>query len=137
MKKILPLALCSLAACGGPPFRAHEKDPDRVATADSTVLVVMDDDVKWALELLDHREQKLPDGRLKAQIRFQNKASSDVHVQVAWTFKDDANFSVESETPFEHIVIGSGQTKDLTHESMSNAATRFHVQVKTAKSAEK
>lgn len=136
MKKLATFALLLLAACGGPPFRAHEKDADREATADTTTLVVMDDEVKWALELIDHREQLLPDGRLRTQLRFVNKTPKDLHVQMAWTFKDDADFSVEPTSPFEHVLVAAGQTKDVVRESMARGATRFHVEVKTAKSAE-
>jgi hypothetical protein len=136
MKMLLPTALLLLAACGGPPSRADEKDPDAVATVDSSVMVVMDDGAKWGVELLQHRTQRLPDGRQRAQLRFRNKTPDDLHLQVAWTFKDDANFSVETETPFEHVLVAAGQTKEMARESLSNQATRFHVQVKTAKSAE-
>ena len=89
------LSLLAASACGGPPHRAREKSPDSVATVDSTVMVVLDDEVKWQLELIDHREQVLPDGRLRAQIRIANRSQSNAHVQVAWSFKDDRNFAVE------------------------------------------
>ncbi|MSR46719.1 MAG: hypothetical protein EXS13_06600 [Planctomycetes bacterium] len=137
MKYAVVFALCLLSACGGPPFQAQEKPADRVSAVDATTLVVMDDEVKWALELQDHRAQKLADGRLRAQLRLVNKTASDLHVQMAWTFKDDANFAVERETPFEHVLISGGQSKDFACESLSNAATRFHVQVRTAKAGEK
>ncbi len=136
MKTLATCALLLLAACGGPPFQAHEKAPDRVATADATALVVMDDEVKWSLELIDHREQLLPDGRLRAQLRFVNKTPKDQHVQMAWTFKDDTGFAVEPTSPFEHVLVAGGQTKDVARESIARGATRFHVEVKTAKSAE-
>lgn len=136
MRNLLAIALCGLAACGGPPYRASEKPADRVAAVDSTVLVVLDDDVKWGIELVDHRELMLPDGRLRAQLRLRNKTPSDQHVQLAWTFKDDANFAVEATTPFMHHLIAAGQTIDLTRDSLARGATRFHVEVKTAKSAQ-
>lgn len=137
MKMLASLALLpafvALAACGGPPGRAREKSPDSLAAADASNLVVMDDVAKWGVELIDHREQKLPDGRLRAQIRFRSNSQNDLHLQIAWTFKDDANFAVERETPFEHLMLAAGQTIDLTKESLSNGATRFHVQLKEAK----
>ena len=124
------------AACGAPPHQAREKSSDQLAAVDATTMVVMDDEARFALELQDHRVQKLPDGRLRAQLRFANRTGTDLHLQLAWTFKDDANFAVEAETPFEHVLIAGGQTKDLTRESLSNAATRFHVQVKKSKPGE-
>lgn len=139
MRRILYLALsvAVAAACGGPPFRSREKPATQVATADSTVLVAMDDDIRWALELIDHREQLLPDGRFRAQIRFANRSSKDLETQVSWSFKDDAGFPTEKETPFEHVLIAGGQTVSLTRESLIAGATAFHVQVRTAKIAGK
>jgi hypothetical protein len=130
------LALLSLTACGYPPFRSKEKSESKVATADSTVLVVLDDAVKWSIELLDHREQMLPDGRLRGEIRVANRSAKDLHVQTAWTFKDASNFPVEDETPFEHVMIAGGQTLSLAKESRATGATAFHVQMKTARSAQ-
>lgn len=124
------------SACGGPPHVAREKSATSVASADATVMVVLDDEVKWQLELIDHREQVLPDGRLRAQVRFVNRSQKDAHVQVAWSFKDDRNFPVESDSPFEHVMVASGQTVALTRESLAAGATAFHIQVKTAKSAQ-
>jgi hypothetical protein len=132
MTRLLPCLLL-VAACGGPPNRAYEKGAKEVATADRSVLVVLDDDVKWGIELLDHREQILPDGRLKAQIRFVNRSSRDRHLQVSWTFKDDKHFAVEPPTPFAHYMISAGQTVDLTQESIAAGACEFVVQMKTAK----
>jgi hypothetical protein len=132
MKRLLPLLLLA-AACGGPPNRAFEKGKSEVATSDSAVLVVLDDTVKWAIELLDHRAQILPDGRLKAQIRFVNRSTRDCHIQVSWTFKDDKHFAVEPPTPFAHYLISSGQTVDLTQASIKAGASEFVVQMKSAK----
>lgn len=132
MKRLLSLLLL-VAACGGPPNSAFEKGKRETATADSTVLVVLDDEVKWAIYLLDHREQILPDGRLRAQIRFVNRSRQDCHIQVSWTFKDDKHFAVEPPTSFAHYLISSGQTVDLTQESIAAGATEFVVQMKTAK----
>jgi len=132
MTKFLPLLLLA-AACTGEPNRAFQKSLRDVATVDSTVLVVLDDDVKWGIELLDHREQILPDGRLKAQIRFVNRSSRDRHLQISWTFKDDKHFAVEPPTPFAHYMIAAGQTVDLTQESIAAGASEFVVQMKTAK----
>jgi hypothetical protein len=123
-------------ACGGPPYRAKEKSPKDAATVDKTVLVVLDDDVKWAIELLDHRQVVLPDGRLRAELRLANRSAKDLHVQVAWTFKDDSNFPVEGDTPFEHVLLSGGQTTAIAKESRATTATAFHVQVKTARSAQ-
>ena len=132
MKRLLPLLLLA-GACGGPPNSAYEKGRSSTATADSTVLVVLDDTVKWAIELLDHRAQILPDGRLRAQIRFVNHSKRDCHIQVSWTFKDDRHFAVEPPTPFAHYLISSGQTVDLTQESIAAGASEFVVQMKSAK----
>ena len=123
-------------ACGGPPYGAKEKSPKDVAAVDKNVLVVLDDDVKWAIELLDHRETVLPDGRLRAELRLANRSSRDIKVQLAWTFKDADNFPVEGETPFEHLLLSRGQTTSIAKESRSPGATAFHVQVKTAHSAQ-
>jgi len=136
MKKLMPFALCLLAACGGPPTAADEKDPDDLAAVDESTMVVMDDEAKWGVELIQHRAEKLADGRLRVQLRFRNKTPDELHLQLAWTFKDDSNFSVEAETPFEHVLMAGGQTRDIGKESLSVMATKFHVQVKTAKSAE-
>jgi hypothetical protein len=136
MKKLMPFAFSLLAACGGPPTGVDEKDPDDLAAVDESVMVVMDDEVKWGIELLEHRAQKLPDGRLRVQLRFRNKTPDDLHLQLAWTFKDDSNFSVEAESPFEHVLMAAGQTRDLARDSLSVQATKFHVQVKTAKTGE-
>jgi hypothetical protein len=132
MKKLLPLLLL-VAACGGPPSGAFEKSPKDVATSDSAVLVVLDEDVKWGIELLDHRMQILPDGRLKAQIRFVNRSPRDRHVQIAWTFKDNKHFAVEPTTAWAHYLLSAGQTVDLTQESIAAGAVEFVVQMKTAK----
>jgi len=132
MKRLLPLLLL-VGACGGPPNTAYEKSKREVATADASVLVVLDDEVKWAIELLDHREQILPDGRLKAQIRFVNRSRKDCHIQVSWTFKDAKHFAVEPPTPFAHYLISSGQTVDLTQASIAADAAEFVVQMKSAK----
>jgi len=136
MNRLVIVVLLALAACGGPPWRAREKPPGRVATADSTVLVALDSEVRRALELVDHREQVLPDGRLRAQLRLVNRSSSNLHVQVSWSFKDDRNFQVESDSPFEHVLIAAGQTVSLARESMAAGALAFHVQVRTAHSAQ-
>ena len=136
MRTLTFLALLAAAACGGPPYAAREKDPDRAATVDTTVLVVLDDDVKWALELLDHREELLPDGRLRAHLRLANRAAADLHVQLAWSFKDARNFPVEGDSPFEHVLISAGQTLSLSRESRAPGAVAFHVQAKSAKSAQ-
>ncbi|MBM4013956.1 MAG: hypothetical protein FJ293_03200 [Planctomycetes bacterium] len=136
MKIAFTLMACLLAACGGPPHQAREKSSDRLAAVDASTMVVLDHELRFTLELLDHRVVRLPDGRLRAQIRIANRTGSDLKTQVAWTFKDDSNFAVESETPFEHVLFGAGQTRDLTRESLSNAATRFHVQARTAKPGE-
>jgi hypothetical protein len=132
MKKLLPLLLL-VSACGGLPHRADEKDPRDLATADSATLVILDDDLRWAIQLLDHREQILPDGRLKAQIRFVNRSPTDRHIQVRWTFKDDKHFAVEPDTPFAHYLINAGQTVDLGQESIAAGAVEFVVQMTTAK----
>jgi hypothetical protein len=127
------LVAAAAAACAQrTPFRASERNPTKVATVDSTVLVVLDENLEGAIELLDHREQVLPDGRLRAQLRLVNHGSHDLHVQVAWTFKDDRGFPVEEESPFEHTMVASGQTLSLTRDSMQPGATAFHVQVKSA-----
>lgn len=136
MRKLMLVALLAAAACGGPPFKAREKDPDRVATVDATVLVVLDDQVKWGIELVDHREEILPDGRLRAHVRLVNRTPADMHVQMTWTFKDDRNFPVEADSPFEHVLISAGQTLSLTRESRAAGAKAFHVQLKTAKSGQ-
>jgi hypothetical protein len=130
------LAVCAVAACGGPPHQAREKAADRVSAVDASTLVVLDDEARFALELQDHRVVRLPDGRLRAQLRIANRTGSDLKLQFSWTFKDDSNFAVEAETPFEHVLLGAGQTRDLSRESLSNAATRFHVQVRTARPGE-
>ena len=136
MKMLVPLLLLVVAACGGPPYRAREKSPDNVATPDSTVLVVMDDTVKWGIELVDHEQETLPDGRMRARLRFTNRTPKELEVQYAWTFKDDRGFNVEGDSPFEHLILAPGQTVSVTRDSRSNAATAFHVQMKTAKSAQ-
>lgn len=138
MKMLLPLLVVStacgvLSACGGPPSRASERDPKSVAVVDSATLVVLDDEARWGIELVDHRAQVLPDGRLKAQVRFVNRSPNDRHIQISWTFKDDKNFAVEPSTPFAHYLLGAGQTVDLTQESVAAGATGFHVQLRTAK----
>ena len=136
MKKLLPLLLLA-AACGGLPHAADEKDPDDLATADSTVLVILDDDLRWAIQLLDHRQQILPDGRLKAQVRFVNRSPTDRHIQVRWTFKDDKHSAVEPDTPFAHYLINAGQTVDLSQESIASGAVEFVVQMTTAKESKR
>ena len=136
MKKLMPFAFCLLAACGGPPTGVDEKDSDDLAAVDESVMVVMDDEAKWGVELLQHRAQKLPDGRLRVQLRFRNKTPDPLHLQLAWTFKDNDNFSVETESPFEHVLMSAGQTRDLARDSLSVQATKFHVQVRTARSKE-
>lgn len=136
MKKLLPLLLL-VAACGGLPHRADEKDKDDVATADSTVLVFLDDELPWAIQLLDHRQQILPDGRLKAQVRFVNRSPTDRHIQVRWTFKDDKHFAVEPDTPFAHYLINAGQTVDLSQESIASGAVEFVIQMTTAKESKR
>jgi hypothetical protein len=136
MRRLAMLAALVPAACGGPPFRASEKDPERVAAADSTVLVVLDDGVKRALELVDHREQALADGRLRAELRLVNRTSRDLHVQASWSFKDERGFPIEPDSPFEHLFVGAGQTVPLSRESMAPGASAFHVQMKTARSAQ-
>jgi hypothetical protein len=136
MKTLLPLLLL-LPACGGLPHRAMEKDQKELATADSTVLVVLDDDARWGIELLDHRAQILADGRLKAQIRFVNRSPNDRHLQISWTFKDDKHFAVEPATPFAHYLISAGQTVDLNQESIAAGAVEFVVQMKTDKGAKR
>ena len=137
MKKLLPLLLLLAAACGGLPHRADEKDPDDLATADSTVLVILDDDLRWAIQLLDHRQQILPDGRLKAQVRFVNRSPTDRHIQVRWTFKDDKHSAVEPDTPFAHYLINAGQTVDLSQESIAPGAVEFVIQMTTAKESKR
>jgi hypothetical protein len=136
MKKLLPLLLLA-AACGGLPHAADEKDPDDLATADSTVLVILDDDLRWAIQLLDHRQQILPDGRLKAQVRFVNRSPTDRHIQVRWTFKDDKHSAVEPDTPFAHYLINAGQTVDLSQESIASGAVEFVIQMTTAKESKR
>jgi hypothetical protein len=133
------LVLASIGAsvaCGGPPHRAKEKSPEDAAAVDTTVLVVLDDDVKWAIELLDHRQTVLPDGRLRGEMRLANRSSKPIHVQVAWTFKGADNYPVEGDTPFEHLLLSGGQTIAIAKESRAAGATAFHVQVKTARSAQ-
>ncbi len=137
MKKIIVPLLFAVLGCGGPPHRASEKDPERVATVDSTVLVVLDDTLRFQLELIGHREEVLPDGRLRAKLQFVNHSARDLHMQLAWTFKDNQGFAVEPDSPFEHLLIGGGQTKELTRDSLAPGATRFHVQARTAVSAER
>ncbi|HET6164428.1 MAG TPA: DUF1425 domain-containing protein [Planctomycetota bacterium] len=137
MKKLLPLLLLLAAACGGLPHAADEKDPNDVATADSKVLLILDDDLSWAIQLLDHRQQILPDGRLKAQVRFVNRSPTDRHIQVRWTFKDDKHFAVEPDTPFAHYLINAGQTVDLSQESIASGAVEFVIQMTTAKESKR
>ena len=133
---LLGLSLLLFAtSCGGLPGTAFEKDKDDLADADSTVMVVLDDEVKWAIQLIDHRQQILADGRLKAQVRFVNRSPNDMHVQISWTFKDDHHFAVEPATPFAHYMVASGQTVDLTQESIAAGAVEFVIQMKTAKPA--
>jgi len=142
MKKLLPVVVLLGSAllsgsCGGLPHKADEKDPKDQATADSTVLVILDDDLRWAIQLLDHREQILADGRLRAQIRFVNRSPTDRHVQVRWTFKDDKHFAVEPDTPFAHYLINAGQTVDLKQESIAAGAVEYVVQMTTAKESKR
>jgi hypothetical protein len=69
MNQLPLLVLLASRACGGPPHRAYEKDPSSVATVASTVLVVLDDEVKWQLELLrSPRAGAARRRRLRAQI---------------------------------------------------------------------
>jgi hypothetical protein len=132
MKMPLLLLLLAAGACGGAPNRAFEKDPKDLATADSTVLVMLDDQVKWGIELLDHRAQILPDGRLRAQIRFVNRSPDARKIQISWTFKDDKHFAVEPASPFAYYLVSAGQTVDLTQESVAAGAVEFVVQMRTA-----
>ncbi len=136
MLKLMPLVLLLVAACGGPPYRVDSKDPREVAAVDASTLVTLDDEAKWAFELLDSRKLLLPDGRLKAQIRVRNKTPKDMHVQVQWTFKDDKNFPIEPATPFEHLIVSAGQSIDLERSSLGSGATGFVVQIKTAQRGE-
>jgi len=136
VKTLVLLSLLAAAACGGPPYRAREKSPDKVATPDTTVLVVLDDTAKWGLELVDHDQQELPDGRLRARIRVSNRTPNDLELQMAWSFKDDRGFSVEADSSIEHVLLTAGQTVSLTRDSRSTEATAFHVQAKTARSAQ-
>ena len=126
----LGLLLAGAAACGGPPYRADEKDADRAAVADTTVLVALDEWAEDSLELVDHREQVLADGRLKAEIRFVNRASRDLELQLSWGFKDARGFAVEADSPFEHVFIQAGQTVSLARTSRASGAAAFHVQAK-------
>jgi hypothetical protein len=135
MRKLVWAALLA-SACGGPPYRVSEKAPDKVATIDSTAMVALDDEAKWGFELVDSRSQTLADGRLKAQVRILNKTPKEMHVQLCWTFKDDQMFSVEQDTPFEHMIIAAGRTLDVSRQSLTTNATHFAVQVKTAKAGE-
>jgi len=137
MMKLLPLLLLLVPACGGPPGRAMEKDPKDLATADSSVLVVLDDEVKWGIELLDHRAQILPDGRLRAQVRFVNRSPRSRQLQISWTFKDGKHFAVEPASPFANYLVSAGQTVDLTQESIAAGAVEFVIQMRTAPEVEK
>ncbi len=137
MWKLTIVVLLTAAACGGPPYRAREKEPDRIATADSTVLVALDDGVKGAIELLDHQELVMADGRLRAQVRFVNRTSHQLELQVAWSFKDDQGLAVEPDSPFVHLFVAAGQTVDLARESIAAGAVAFHVQAKSARSAQR
>ena len=133
MRRAASVIALFAAACGGPPHRARELSPTSVAVADSTVLVAMDDDVRWAIELVDHRAQLLADGRLRGQLRLVNRSGKEMELMIAWCFKDDRGFPVEAESPFEHVIVSGGQTLPLTRESLAGGATAFHVQVKSAK----
>ncbi len=96
MKIAFAVMACLAAGCGGPPHRAREKSPDRLAAVDAATMVVLDHELRFSLELQDHRVLRLPDGRLRAQLRIANRSGGELKVQIAWTFKDDSNFAVEA-----------------------------------------
>lgn len=133
---ILSVVVLVLTGCAAGPYKATRYDTSKDLERQSNV-VIMDKRLsnqfsKKRVAIVGEKSEWTPDNRLKVYCEIKNMKKDVLRLQVQTVFKNLNNFSIESDTNWELILVPGFSTYTYTTTALSDKAKKYTIRIKLA-----
>ena len=136
-KLVIPLVIIFVfSGCAAGPYKSVRYDTSKDLERQSNV-VIMDKTLsnqfsKKRVVIVGEKSEWTPDNRLKVYCEIRNMKKNLLRLQVQTVFKDENNFSIESDTNWELVLIPEFSTYVYTTTALNKKAKKYTVRIKLA-----
>lgn len=134
---ILLVVVLALSGCAAGPYKAVRYDTSKDLERQSNV-VIMDKRLsnqfsKKRVAIVGEKSEWTLDNRLKVYCEIKNMKKDVLRLQVQTVFKDQNNFSIESDTNWELILVPGFSTYAYTTTALNDKAKKYTIRIKLAR----
>ncbi|HEU5081245.1 MAG TPA: YcfL family protein [Opitutaceae bacterium] len=125
--------LAGLAGCQSEPGPFLPQDTTKYTIENTEKFVLMDKRVQYSVTCTGLQERITPEGRLEVVANVKNRENRRIQVQISCAFKDDQNFSLNDETPWQTLILGENATESVRFTAMTPQAKKYTIRVREAR----
>ena len=134
---ILSVVVLVLNGCAAGPYKAVKYDTSKDIERQSNVVIIdkslSNQFAKKRVTIVGEKSEWTSDNRLKVYCEIRNMKKDVLRLQVQTVFKDQDNFSIESDTNWELILIPEFSTYVYTTTALNDKAKKYTIRIKLAK----
>jgi len=138
INKIIALSVVVLAVsgCAAGPYKAVRYDTSKDLERQSNV-VIMDKSLsnqfsRKRIVIVGEKSEWTQDNRLKVYCEIKNMKKDLLRLQVQTVFKDQNDFSIESDTNWELILVSGFSSYAYTTVALNDKAKKYTIRIKLA-----
>ena len=126
-----------LSGCAAGPYKAVKYNASKDIERQSNVVIIdkslSNQFAKKRVTIVGEKSEWTSDNRLKVYCEIRNMKKDVLRLQVQTVFKDQDNFSIESDTNWELILIPEFSTYVYTTTALNDTAKKYTIRIKLAK----
>jgi len=134
---ILSVTVLVLSGCAAGPYKAVKYNASKDIERQSNVVIIdkslSNQFAKKRVTIVGEKSEWTSDNRLKVYCEIRNMKKDVLRLQVQTVFKDQDNFSIESDTNWELILIPEFSTYVYTTTALNDTAKKYTIRIKLAK----